>query len=197
MSVLAKISKYLLFLAVFFTFLVSAHLVVAYLYHDSTILPEEGGTISIGLVGDVPSLNPLEYGMHPKNDIVLRYLYRSMLRYDPLRREVVGDIGNCDLGQNFSIVQCYPNQGLWSDGTPITTEDILQTYRTLSESDINPALKAILSEITIEDTGEYIAFRTDNPDVEIITLFLAPIVSAEEARQIRRGILDLEAIPAS
>jgi hypothetical protein len=174
----AKIAKYLLFIAGFFSILALAHLAFAYVYGDADIMPKKGGTISVGMVGDAPSLNPLRFGLGGSNDVLLGFLYRSLLRYDIDTREITGDLANCDLGKNFGLVKCYPNPGIvWQDGTPITKSDILATFATLRESRENPAVNAILDKVTITDRGEYVEFATDNPDAEIVSLLTFPIVS--------------------
>ncbi|HRI36157.1 MAG TPA: hypothetical protein PK765_03710 [bacterium] len=175
----AKIAKYLLFITLLFSFVSLAHLVFAYIYHDANVLPEKGGTVSVGVVGDVPSLNPLRFGLGGSNDMMLGFLYRSLLRYDIVSRQLAGDLANCDLGKNFGLVKCYPNpENTWQDGSAISKEDILHTFAMLRKSQENASINAILDKVSITDRGDYIEFSTENPDTEIVSLLTFPIIAA-------------------
>ena len=138
MPIYRTIKKYFLFLSVFFVSVTSAHLVFLYLSEDSVRNPEEGGTVNIGFVGAVPNLNPVIYGTDPIGDYLLRFLSRSVLRYNVETKQMEGDLANCNLGKNFSEIKCYiKNDALWSDGTSITKEDILATYSMFQNDDMN------------------------------------------------------------
>ena len=65
MSIYQTIKKYFLFLSVFFVFTISIHLVFLYVSEYALRVPEEGGTINIGIIGSVPNLNPATYGTDP------------------------------------------------------------------------------------------------------------------------------------
>lgn len=187
MSIYQTIKKYFLFLSVFFVLITSTHLVLLYLVEDSVRTPEKGGTITIGFVGSVPSLNPAAYGTDPAGDYLLRFLSRSLLRYNVETKQMEGDIANCNLGKNFSDIKCYiKNEASWSDGNLITKEDILATYDLLKNTDTNKSAKKLLENITIEDQGEYIQF-SGKADVLILDMLLYPIIQKDTIEKIRGG----------
>lgn len=152
MSIYQTIKKYLLLLSVFFVVVIISHLVFAYFIEGSATTPEEGGTISIGLVGGVPNLNPALYGNDPVGDYMLHFLSRSLLRYNIQTKQMEGDLANCNLGKNFSEIKCYvKNDATWSDGTPVTKEDILATYSLFQTTEVNKTASKLLAGITITD----------------------------------------------
>lgn len=182
MSIYQTIKKYFLFLSVFFVFAISAHLIFLYISEDSVRSPEEGGTVNIGLIGAVPNLNPAVYGTDPIGDYLLRFLSRSLLRYNVETKQMEGDLANCNLGKNFSEIKCYiKNDAKWSDGTPITKEDILATYDMFQNDDMNKTAKKFLEGITITDQGEYIQF-SGKADVLVLDMLLYPII--------QKGVVD-------
>lgn len=182
MSIYQTIKKYFLFLSIFFVFAVSAHLIFLYLSEDSVRSPEEGGTVNIGLIGAVPNLNPATYGTDPIGDYMLRFLSRSLLRYNVETKQMEGDLANCNLGKNFSEIKCYvKNDAKWSDGSPVTKDDILATYDMFQNDDMNKTAKKALENITIEDQGEYIQF-SGKADVLVLDMLLYPII--------QKGIVD-------
>ncbi|MDD2909232.1 MAG: ABC transporter substrate-binding protein [Candidatus Gracilibacteria bacterium] len=188
MSIFKQVKKYLLLLSIFFSITITAHLVYVYLYDGATKFPVVGGTLSVGFVGDVPSINPFEFSQNPSNDYILKFLYKSLLRYDITTRRMEGDLANCDLGKDFSKIKCFINSdNLWSDGTPITKEDVLSTYKAIKETDINKPLKQILSSIDITDKGDYIEFSSTNADVLLLDAFAIPIVKKSQLDMILGG----------
>ena len=49
-----------------------------------------------------------------------------------------GDLANCNLGKNFSEIKCYiKNDAFWSDGKPVTKEDIMATYSLFQDTETN------------------------------------------------------------
>lgn len=187
MSIYQTIKKYFLFLSVFFVFAISTHLVFLYLFEDSVRSPEEGGTVNVGIIGTVPNLNPAAYGTDPVGDYLLRFLSRWLLRYNVETKQMEGDLANCNLGKNFSEIKCYvKNDAVWSDGTPITKEDILATYDMLQDTDTNKTAKKLLDNITIDDQGEYIQF-SGKADVLVLDMLLYPIVQKGVVEKIKNS----------
>lgn len=138
--------------------------------------------MNIGLIGAVPNLNPATYGTDPIGDYLLRFLSRSLLRYNVETKQMEGDLANCNLGRNFSEIKCYvKNDAKWSDGTPVTKEDILATYDMFQNDDMNKTAKKALENVTIEDQGEYIQF-SGKADVLVLDMLLYPII--------QKGIVD-------
>lgn len=87
-----------------------------------------------------------------------------------------GDLANCNLGKNFAEIKCYvKNDAQWSDGTPVTKEDILATYAMFQNDDMNKTAKKLLDGITITDQGEYIQF-SGKADVLVLDMLLYPII---------------------
>lgn len=63
-----------------FTFL---HLIGVYIYEGGTVIGVPGGSINIGLVGQSPEIpNPMNYGQNKQHDLVLSFLFRSLIRYN-------------------------------------------------------------------------------------------------------------------
>lgn len=82
------------------------------------------------------------------------------------------------------------NDNKWSDGSPITKDDIFATYLLFKETDINKPIKNILANITIQDQGDYIQF-SGKADILILDIFLYPIIQKDVAEKIRNGTFTL------
>lgn len=188
MSALRSVRKYFSILSTFFVGIAAVHLSAAYVFSDSKTVPEKGGAVSVGFVGNAPSANPAHFRKDPAGDFVLRFLYRSLLRYDVESRTMQGDLANCDLGKNFSQIRCFLKEGAkWSDGTPITKADVLATYALFAETDLNKRLQASLAKTTFEESENALVFKTANPNVDLLDVFTVPVVSVKMAERLRAG----------
>lgn len=98
MSVYSEIKKYLLYLVGFFCLVLSAHIVILYLYNDAETYPIHGGTINVGVMGKMPNMDVLSVDTkidNSTNDTVFHFLYRSLLRYSNTEKKIVGDLAQC------------------------------------------------------------------------------------------------------
>lgn len=185
MSVFRKIKKYLLILSLFFSVCIWTHLIYVYLYDWAEKEPQQWWTVSVWFVWDLPSLNPLEFWQSPANDYILQFLYKSLLRYDSTTRKMEGNLANCDLWKDFSRIKCFiKGWNTWSDWSPITKNDVIATYQTIKETDINKTFKQILETVEINDKWEYIEFSSKNADVLLLDIFAFPIVKNSQLENI-------------
>jgi hypothetical protein len=88
MTAYEKIKKYLFLLSIFFVSIISIHSVFVYLYNDSITSPEEGGSINVGMVGDVVVPNPADYSQKSEADFILQFLYRGIIRYNTTTKKL-------------------------------------------------------------------------------------------------------------
>jgi ABC-type transport system substrate-binding protein len=154
MSIYSEIKKYLLFLVGFFCLLLAAHIIFLYIYHDAEKYPLPGGTINIGMMGEKPVLNALNFDTkieNDPNDTVLRFIYRSLVRFSPAEKKIVNDLASCDV-ENFPTVRCTLNQNaLWNDGVAMTPEDVLATYAFFREKSTNEYTKSQLGLVEVSE----------------------------------------------
>lgn len=143
--------------------------------------------MNIGVIGEKPSLDILLTDTKIEdntNDMVFRFLYRSLARYSLEEKKIVGDLANCSL-DTFPNIRCTLNQdGVWNDGQAIGTEDVLATYNFLKENTKNPSTKARLALLDVsEDKGD-IVFRFRTKDVTVVDTLFLPILRKEDLSQI-------------
>lgn len=185
MSVFRKIKKYLFILSLFFFIIILAHLVYVYLYDWAKKIPVIWWTVSVWFVWDIPNLNPLEFWQNTSNDYILQFLYKSLLKYDSQTRKMEWNLANCDLWKDFSWIKCYiKSWNTWSDWSPITKDDVMATYKTIKETNVNPSFKKSLETVEINDKWEYIEFLSKDADVLLLDIFTFPIVKKEQIDKI-------------
>jgi|GEM_PF-436379 len=174
----ARIRKYVLRMSMLFCVLSGSHILYSYIYDEALESPKNGGVITEGVIGPVAHLNPL-IDSTDYNKNIISFLYRSLVRYDDATGEIVGDLADCDLSDLSRIKCVLKNNIFWSDGTPITTDDVRDTYNVIEKSDLNTNFANILKNTTVQaDSGEII-FTYPTKTLDLIHILFTPIVNAE------------------
>lgn len=179
-----KLKKYLFLISILFFISTWLHLLYQYLYSDAKMYPIKWGSVSEGLIGNFPSLNPLQ-PLHDNNGYFMDLLYRSMITYDINEKNISPDITRCDIS-NLSSIKCHIQEDIkWSNGNDITIEDIKATYDLLKDSNINPVISSLLDWVTISTTEESIVFeKKDNKDINFLNIFFQPILPIDTINSI-------------
>lgn len=99
------------------------------------------------------------------------------MRFDSEENKFVPDIASCDIA-SLTQIECFlQNDVKWSNGTDITTQDIITTFETLQKSGVNPIVSSLLSETTFEAKDRTIIFKNAKADINFLNILLQPIVS--------------------
>lgn len=174
-QIISKLQRYVLYISMVFFTLSLTHLVYAYLYSGSKNIPIKWGSISEAIIWDFPHLNPL-IPSSDYNKYITSILYRSLLKYSVSEGKFVSDIASCDI-KNLLVIECFlQNDIKWSDGSDITTDDIIATFTTLKTTDVNPIIASLLSNTKIEERERSIVFTNQTWDINFLNVFLQPIV---------------------
>ncbi|MCT4617359.1 MAG: ABC transporter substrate-binding protein [Candidatus Gracilibacteria bacterium] len=173
-----KLKKYLFLLSIAFVVAIFSHLYYVFLYFDASEVPTEGGVVKEGIIGEIPSLNPLledtDY-----NQYITGYLYRSLMEYNINEKKFVPSLASCNL-DNLAFIKCNIEEGRkWSDGKDVTTKDFVKSFQILKDTDINPLAKAILKNTVIEERKGYITFSTPTRDINILNILRQPVLQAD------------------
>jgi len=175
---LSKLKKYLFFISMVFLVATASHLSYTYIYDGSKEVAEKWGSISEAIIWKFPHLNPLKQ-TNDYNDYINHILYRSLLNYNTKKQKIEGDIANCDIS-NLSNIECFLNDNVsWSNWDAITFDDIIKTYNTIQDTNVNPALKSILSKVEIVENENSISFKSEVEDINTLNIFFQPIVPAK------------------
>jgi len=173
-----KLKKYLLLISILFFISIWAHLIYLYLYDWAESEAIEWWTVSEALIWTFPHFNPL-IPSDDHNSYINRLLYRSMLEYSTETWTLESDLVNCNL-DNLLYIECILQNNLsWSDGSPITTDDIKATLNVIKQTKVNPIIASQLDNITIEASEDSISFSMTKKDINILYIFLQPILPAK------------------
>lgn len=111
--------------------------------------PAAGGTYTEGIVGSFTNANPL-FATGGIDGAVSRLVFSSLLKYDNN-----GELSS-DLAEKWSVdetgkvytVTLRPDV-LWHDGTPLTVEDVIFTYKTIQNPDAQSPLFSSWRDVRI------------------------------------------------
>ncbi len=173
-----RLKKYGFFISILVACLLFAHIMYIYLYHDAESTPVEWWSVSEWVIWPMSHLNPLIYS-NDYNEHIINFLYRSLLKYDEKDKKIVWDLANCDI-KNLQYIECYFKENVfWSNGKPVTANDVIATYTIIKNANLNPKINSLLEKTVIEEKAGNIIFRNTIKDVNFLSVLLQPIVSKE------------------
>ncbi len=121
----------------------------------SLITPNVGGEYSEALIGQPKYINPLFSSTNDVDADLSSLMYSGLFKYDNNKKIVP------DLAENLSIAPDQKTYNIelkknlkWSDGEPITTDDILFTFETLQNAETGSPLITSFQGMRVEKTGD-------------------------------------------
>lgn len=126
--------------------------------------PVPGGIYSEGLAGTFTTANPL-YAVSDVDTSVSTLLFAGLLTYDN-SNQLVGDLADWwranDTGTVYTV-HLRPNL-TWQDGKPLTSADVVFTYQTIQDPDVQSPLFSSWQGVTVAAVdSRTISFTLPNP----------------------------------
>lgn len=169
-------------------FLITLHLIGVYIFVWGYYEWVKWGSISIGIVDTAPNpMNPFQYGKDSSTDLVYRFLFRGLVRYDIATNVYNGDLTNCDLADMTHIQCIIRDDAVWSDGTRIKSDDIIASFDTFRKSAPNSEIRLFLESVTIAKNGDIIDIKSTQKSPHMIEILTYPIIKADNIEAIRNG----------
>ncbi len=168
-----------------FSGLLLIHLLGIYIYEWWKYLGLPGGSISIGVVGKTPDvMNPLTYGSSDSSDLMFRFMYRGLIRYNPEDETMQGDLATCDIS-NLSKVSCKLRNGIkWSDGTAVQNGDVVATINAFQKESQNQKMSKFLDSVTISAKSDGITISSKDKNPLMLELLTYPIIRSDMIEQV-------------
>lgn len=149
----------------------------------SAVAQGEGGTYTEATLGEIASLNPL-YASTSTEQTLARLMFATLTRVD-----TSGNIG-MGLAQSLTPVDAdgetwrlQLRDGLkWSDGTPITLDDVLFTIEVIQNEATNTNYESNLAGVKVErvqdEAGEALIFTLPSPYADFPASLELPVLPA-------------------
>lgn len=149
-----------------------------------------GGTYIEGTIGSVNSMNPL-FATTSSEKVLSRLLFATLATNDYSGHPGIGlaeSIHSTDDGKTW-LVKLRDNI-TWSDGTPITNQDVIFTTDLIKNPEVNSIYDSNFTSITISETetGE-ISFSLPTPYADFISALEFPILPKHKLESVNPGTL--------
>lgn len=133
-------------------------------HYYQTLQPAPGGMYTEGVMGAFTNANPI-YASTLVDRTVSRLVFSGLLTYDT-RNQLVGDLAESwtsdARGQIYTVV--LRPHAVWQDGRPVTSDDVVFTYKVIQNPDAQSPLNASWQGVKVEalDTRT-VRFTLTNP----------------------------------
>lgn len=179
------ISSGILFVIIFL------HLIGVYIFTWGHYEWVRGGSISIGIVDTTPNpLDPFQYGKNDSTDLLYRFIFRWLIRYDSVWASYKWDLTTCDLS-DIQLIRCtLRDDAVWSDGTRIKTDDIIASIEAFKKLAANQEILSFLETVTVKKNGDSIEIKSSQKSPHMIELLTYPIIKSDVIIAIQSGTID-------
>lgn len=143
------------FLAFFLLFLFSfSFLLLNFYFKNTEKVPAKGGTFIEGVIGQPRFINPIYANSDADRDLV-QLIFSGLMKYDE-NLNIVPDLAEkYEIEQEGRVYKFYLKENLlWQDKTPLTTDDIVFTIRTIQNPDFKSPLQANWVGVEVEKINE-------------------------------------------
>ena len=119
------------------------------------IAPIEGGTLREGMVGTFSGANPL-YATNTVDSSVSKLIFSGLFMYDKSNQLVPDLADKYDSDVNGQVYKVLLRHNIkWHDGTPLTADDVVFTYKTIQNPDAKSPLLSSWQGVDITKIDDY------------------------------------------
>jgi len=152
--ILNKKEKFFFFIF-FILFLLSFASILSNIYLKNTkIQPAQGGTHIEGIVGQPRFINPIYANSDVDRDLN-QLIFSGLMKYDDNLQVIPDLVEEYEIEENNTVYKFYLKENLfWEDKTPLTSEDIVFTIRTIQDPEYKSPLRANWIGVEVEKIGD-------------------------------------------
>ncbi len=160
-------------------FLGSAFFLAANFYLKNTeIKPARGGIHIEGVIGQPRFINPIYSHVSDIDRDLTELVFSGLFKYDS-QGEIIPDlVESYEIKEEGKVYQVKLKEDLfWSDGHPLTADDVVFTVKTIQDSDYKSPIRASWLGVEVEKISDLsVSFRLGNPYNSFLeSLTLKPI----------------------
>ncbi len=130
----------------------------------TSVRPDTGGSINIGVIGSPRFLNPALNQVNDADRDLSTIIFSGLLKYDS-QGNLINDLTDkYAVGDNGKTYEFTIKQNAkWHDGQPLTVDDIIFTIQTIQNSEYRSPIRALWQGIEVEKIDDYnLRFRLKN-----------------------------------
>jgi ABC-type transport system substrate-binding protein len=134
-------------------------------FNNTEIQPAMGGSFVEGVVGQPRFINPVYSSVSDVDQDLVELIFSGLLKYDE-NSKIVPDLAKSyDIKNNGRVYEVYLKDDLfWSDGQPLTANDVVFTIKTIQTSDYKSPQIASWIGVEVEKISDQaVRFTLKNP----------------------------------
>lgn len=171
--------------------IISLALTQAFWYDQSYSIQAfvDGGTYTEGTIGKVNSLNPL-FAVTSSEKTLSKLLFARLATIDYSGHINVGlaeSITPDDTGKVWTLK--LKDNLSWSDGNPITIEDVVYTLAVIKDPSVNTIYSSDFSGVSVKATEDSVIFTLSSAYVDFPTFLDLPILPAHILAEVQPSML--------
>lgn len=180
LKVLTKEEKIAFFVLLSFAISSFSFLFIGFYLKNTELQAAKGGSYIEGVVGQPRFINPIYIGSSDVDRDLVEILFSGLMKYNQ-EGKIIPDLAEkYEIKEGGKIYEITLREDLcWSDGSPLTSDDVIFTVKTIQNPDYKSPLRARWLGVEIEkfsnDLG--IRFKLKNPYtpfLESLTLKIIP-----------------------
>lgn len=178
-KVLTKREKIAFFIFLIFFFSSSFFLSLNFYFKNTEIQPDFGGMHIEGVVGSPRFINPIYAPASDTDRDLTELIFSGLLKYNQFG-EIVPDLAKSyQILEEGRVYEIYLKENLsWSDGSPLTVDDVVFTIKTIQNPEYKSPIRASWLGVEIEKISDLgLRFKLRNPYppfLENLTLKIMP-----------------------
>ncbi len=124
---------------------------IFFFIHHSAFTPKNGGEYSEAMVGQPKFINPIFSSTNDVDADLTSLIYSGLFRYDKNSQLVPDLVKEYSISENKKTYTVTLKDDLkWSDGEPITANDVVYTFETIQNIEVGSPLFTAFHGVTIE-----------------------------------------------
>lgn len=130
-------------------------LLLNFYFKNTEIAPARGGTHIEGVIGQPRFINPVYANSDVDRDLV-QLIFSGLMKYDE-NLQIVPDLvkGYPEIEEDGKVYKFYLKENLfWQDKTPLTSDDIIFTVKTIQNPDFKSPLQANWVGVEVEKIND-------------------------------------------
>lgn len=113
--------------------------------------PVNGGTYTEGIVGTINQFNPLFTKTSSAEDTVSKLIFSGLTKENDKKQIIPDLVERWEVSSDEKTYTFYLKKNLlWSDGEPLSTDDVVFTIETIQNPDVRSPLLAVWKGVTVK-----------------------------------------------
>jgi len=178
-KILSKEEKIIFSLFLFLFFVSFSFISINFYFKNTEIQPAVGGSFTEGVIGSPRFINPVYAQADDVDRDLTELVYSGLMKYNE-KGEIVTDLAEkYEILEDGAVFEFYLKENLlWSDGTPLSADDVIFTVKTIQNPSLKSPIRASWLRVKVEKISELeIRFELRNPSavfLENCTLKIIP-----------------------